>query len=300
VATLVKGTTVGQIYEGEKSFDVVVWGVPSIRSDPDALRRLAIALPQGGTAPLSEVADVRVAPALNEITREHASRKLDITANVAGRDLGSAARELETEVGRLSFASGYHPEFLGEYAAQRAARTQILGLALLALVGVLIILYSDFGTVRLTALLVLTLPFALVGGVFAVLLTSGILSLGALVGLVTVLGIAARNGIMLVSHYRHLQDEEGVPFGRDLVIQGARERVTPILMTALVTGLALLPLAFGERPGQEIEHPMAIVIIGGLLSSTALNLFLLPALYLRYARPARPLTVGSGNAIMNS
>ena len=283
VATLVKGTTVGQIYEGEKSFDVVVWGVPSIRSDPMALQRLAIALPQGGTAPLSELADVRIVPALNEITREHASRKLDITANVAGRDLGSAARELEAAVSKLTFATGYHPEYLGEYAAQKAARTQMLGLAALAVLGVLVILYSDFGSPRLTALLVLTLPFALVGGIFAVLLTGGILSLGALVGLVTVLGIAARNGIMLVSHYRHLQQEEGVPFGLDLVIQGARERLTPILMTALVTGLALVPLViFGEQPGQEIEHPMAIVIIGGLLSSTVLNLFFLPALYLRY------------------
>ncbi len=285
VATLVKGTTVGQVYEGEKAFDVVVWGEPPIRRDPDAIRRLPITLPTGGTAPLSELADVRITPALNEVTREHASRKLDITANVTGRDLGSAARELEAAVRRLGFPEGYHPEFLGEYEAQRAARRQMLGLAGLALVGILILLYSDFGTVRLTGLLVLTLPFALVGGIFTVLLAGGVLSLGALVGLVTVLGIAARNGIMLVSHYRHLEEQEGMPFGTELVLRGARERLTPILMTALVTGLALLPLAvLGERPGQEIEHPMAQVILGGLLTSTALNLFCLPVLYYRFSR----------------
>lgn len=288
VATLVKGTTVGQVYEGEKAFDVVVWGSPEIRSDPSAIQRLAIHLPAGGTVPLDQVAEVQVTPTLNEITREHASRKLDITANVSGRDLGSVARDMEAAVGQVSFPTGYHPEFLGEYAAQKAARTQIFALAGLALLGILIILYSDFGTIRTTALLTLTLPFALIGGVMAVLAGGGIMSLGALVGLVTVLGIAARNGIMLVSHYRHLEEQEGMPFGVELVLRGARERLTPILMTALVTALALLPLAlFGDKPGQEIEHPMAQVILGGLVSSTILNLFCMPALYLKFGkRPA--------------
>lgn len=289
VATLVKGTTVGQVYEGEMAFDVVVWGSPAIRSDPAAIQRLAIHLPGGGTVPLDQVATVQVTPALNEITREHASRKLDITANVSGRDLGSVAREMEAAVGQVSFPVGYHPEFLGEYAAQKAASRQIFALAGLALLGILIILYSDFGTIRTTALLMLTLPFALIGGVMAVLAGGGIMSLGALVGLVTVLGIAARNGIMLVSHYRHLEEQEGMEFGVDLVLRGARERLTPILMTALVTALALLPLAmFGEKPGQEIEHPMAQVILGGLVSSTILNLFCLPALYLRFGKRPAP------------
>jgi Cu/Ag efflux pump CusA len=277
---------VGQVYEDEKAFDVVVWGTPAIRRDPGAIRRLGISLPGGGTAPLSELADVYIVPALNEITREHSSPKLDITANVSGRDLGSVAREVEAAVRRLAFPVGYHPEFLGEYAAQRAARLQILGLAALALLGILVILYSDFASVRLSALLFLTLPFALVGGIIAALLNGAVLSLGALVGLVTVLGIAARNGIMLVSHYRHLEEAEGVPFGPALVLQGAQERLLPIIMTALVTALALVPLIiFGNRPGHEIEHPMAVVILGGLVSSTVLNLFLMPALYLRFAKP---------------
>ena len=138
---------------------------------------------------------------------------------------------------------------------------------------------------RLTALVFLTLPFALVGAIAAAFLTGGVLSLGSLVGLVTVIGIAARNGIMLVSHYRHMQLEEGIPFGRDLVMRGAEERLAPILMTALATGLALVPIALsGDKAGHEIEHPMAVVILGGLVTSTVLNLFLLPPLYLRFGR----------------
>jgi Cu/Ag efflux pump CusA len=287
VATLVRGRVVGQVYEGERAFDVVVWGEPAVRRDPGGIRSLDIALPGGGTAPLSELATVSIVPALNEITRENNSRKLDVTANVSGRDLGSVAREVEAEVHKLRFPVGYHPEFLGEYAARQAASRQILALSALALVGILLILYSDFDSARLAALLFLTLPFALVGGILAALVNGAVLSLGALVGLVTVLGIAARNGIMLVSHYRHLEEQENVPFGTDLVLQGARERLLPILMTALVTALALVPLiVFGNKPGHEIEHPMAVVILGGLVSSTVLNLFLMPALYLRYARKA--------------
>jgi Cu/Ag efflux pump CusA len=156
-----------------------------------------------------------------------------------------------------------------------------------------LILLTDFGTVRLATLVFLTLPFALVGSMLAVLLTGGVLSLGTLVGFITVLGIAARNGIMLVSHYRHLEREENVPFGRELVLRGSEERLAPIMMTALVTALALLPLVvWGDRPGHEIEHPMAIVILGGLTSSTILNLFLLPALYLRYGQGDKSLTTG--------
>jgi Cu/Ag efflux pump CusA len=195
----------------------------------------------------------------------------------------------------VKFDAGYHPEFLGEYAAQREASRRLLLLSLLAMAGIFLILHADFGTVRLATIVFASLPFALIGGVVAVWLTGGVLSLGSLVGFVTVLGIAARNGIMLVSHYRHLEQEEGMTFGRDLVMQGAEERLAPIAMTALVTALALLPLViWGDRPGHEIEHPMAIVILGGLVSSTLLNLFLMPALYLRYGRkigsdPVRPI-----------
>jgi CzcA family heavy metal efflux pump len=284
-ATLVKGTKVGEIYEDQKSFDVVVWGVPELRTDLGALRRLLIDLPQGGTVPLGDVADIEIGPAPNEIKRESASRRIDITCNVKGRDLGSVARDIEAKVKRLDFDRGYHPEFLGEYAAREESRKRLLALTALSLIGILLLLHVDFRSWRLTLLVFLTIPFALVGGVVGAKLDNNVLSLGSLVGFVTVLGIAARNGIMLVSHYRHLEEAEGESFGPALVKRGSEERLAPILMTALSTGLALVPLVVnGNLPGHEIEYPMAVVIIGGLITSTILNLFLLPPIYLAFGK----------------
>lgn len=276
---VVKGVKVGEIYDQQMAFDVAVWGAPDVRGDIGAIRDLLIDTPGGGHVPLKDVADVTIESTPNEIKREGASRRIDVTCNVRGRDLGSVAQEIENRVRNLPFERGYHPEFLGEYAARVESRNNLLMLSAFALVGVFLLLHMDFQSVRLAGLVFITLPFALIGGVGAALLSGGVLSLGSLVGFVTVLGIAARNGIMLVSHYRHLR-EEGMPFGLKLIIQGAEERLSPILMTALCAGLGLLPLVVaGSRPGHEIEHPMAIVILGGLITSTTLNLFLLPALY---------------------
>jgi Cu/Ag efflux pump CusA len=292
--TLIKGQKAGELYEAQQINDVVVWGAAHIRTDIESLRRLRISLPAGGDAPLGDVADIRIAPTPNVIQREAASRRIDVTCDVKGRDLGSVAREIESKVKAISFERGYHPEFLGEYAARQASQNRLLALSALALLGILLLLHADFRSPRLVALVVVSLPFALVGGVAAALLTGGVLSLGSLVGFVTVLGIAARNGIMLVSHYRHLEAEEGQPFGRDLVLRGSEERLAPILMTALATGLALLPIVVGgNKPGHEIEHPLAVVILGGLVTSTILNLFLMPALYLRFGK-SRHAVVGEG------
>ncbi|MBX3278799.1 MAG: efflux RND transporter permease subunit [Acidobacteria bacterium] len=283
--TLIKGQKVGELYEAQQINDVVIWSAPPTRTDIEALRRLRIALPTGGDAPLGDVADIQIAPAPNVIQREGASRRIDVTCDVKGRDLGSVAREVETRVKALSFDRGYHPEFLGEYAARQASQNRLLALSGLALLGILLLLHADFRSSRLVALVLFSLPFALVGGVAATLLTGGILSLGSLVGFVTVLGIAARNGIMLVSHYRHLEMEEGQFFGEEMVLRGSEERLAPILMTALATGLALLPIVMsGNKPGHEIEHPLAVVILGGLVTSTILNLFLMPALYVRFGK----------------
>ncbi len=274
--TLIKSQKVGELYQEQQIND----------------GRLRISLPAGGDAPLGDVADIRIAPAPNIIQREGASRRIDVTCDVKGRDLGSVAREIEGKVKALSFDRGYHPEFLGEYAARQASKNRLLALSAFALLGILLLLHADFRSPRLVALVAVSLPFALVGGVAAALITGGVLSLGSLVGFVTVLGIAARNGIMLVSHYRHLETEEGQPFGKDLVLRGSEERLAPILMTALATGLALLPIVVsGNKPGHEIEHPLAVVILGGLVTSTILNLFLMPAFYLRFGKSKKDVGV---------
>ena len=288
--TLVKGAKVGELYKGQKSYDVFIWGVERVRNDPTALNALPVETALGTQVPLGSVAEIAIVPAPNEIKREGASRRIDVTCNVAGRDLGSVAREIEAKVKTLSFDREYHPEFLGEYAAREESRRRLMALAAISLLGVLLVIHSDFRSARLTALVFITLPFALIGGVFGAVWGGGVLSLGSLVGFVTVLGIAARNGIMLVSHYRHLELEEDEPFGLNLVIRGSEERLAPILMTALATGLALVPLALaGNKPGHEIEHPMAVVILGGLVTSTVLNLFLMPALYLAFGHSRTPV-----------
>jgi CzcA family heavy metal efflux pump len=278
--TLVKGAKVGELYDAQKIIDVAVWGTPAVRGDVNALRSLVIDTPSGAHVRLADVADVMVVPTPNEIKREGGSRRIDVTCNAKGRDLGSVARDVEAAVRAMAFDRGFHPEFLGEYAAREAAQRRLLMLAGLSVVGIFLLLHADFGSLRLAAMVFLTLPFALIGGVAAAAATGGVLSLGSVVGFVTVLGIAARNGIMLVSHWRHLEREEGVAFGPGLVLRGAEERLAPILMTALCAGLALVPIVWaGNLPGHEIEHPMAVVILGGLATSTALNLLLLPALY---------------------
>jgi CzcA family heavy metal efflux pump len=287
-SALIKGTKVGEFYEEQKVFDIAVWGEPELRSDVGAVRALPIRTPSGGLVPLRDVADVVVAPMPNQIAREAASRYAEVTCNVRGRDLGRVARDIESKVKAVTFGRGYHPEFLGEYAAQKASKNRILMLSLVSLIGIFLILQADFGSARPALLILLGLPFALVGSVVGVWLTGGVLSLGSLVGFVTVLGVAARNGIMLISHYRHLEREEGMAYGPEFIIRGAQERLAPILMTALAAALALMPIVVGgNKPGQEIEHPMAIVIVGGLVSSTVLNLLVLPALYGKFGRPKK-------------
>jgi Cu/Ag efflux pump CusA len=285
---LLKGIKVGEVYDKQRKFDVVVWGVPETRASLIDIQELPIDTPAGTLIRLGDVADVTIVPASNEIRRENASRRLDITCNVKDRDLASVANEIEEKVKAIPFDREYHPEFLGEHTARKEASQRLYALAVLSLLGIVLLLYVDFQSWRATLLVALTIPFALIGGVVAVMLTGGILSLGSLVGFVTVLGIAARNGIMMVSHFRHLETDEGEPFGVGLVIRGAMERLAPILMTALATGLALLPLVIaGNKPGHEIEYPLAVVILGGLFTSTLLNLFLLPPLYAKFGTSAK-------------
>jgi CzcA family heavy metal efflux pump len=284
-AILIQGSKVGEVYLQQMSTDVVLWGSPHTRGNLHALRDMLISTANGTQVRLSELAEVRVMPAENEIKRENGFRRIDVTMNIAGSDLGRVAREVEKRIDQMQFDRGYYPELLGEYAALQQSQRELITLGGLCLLGILLLVWLEFRSLRLTALIALSLPFALVGGVAAVLLSGGVLSLGALVGFVTVLGISARNGIMLISHYQHLEHQEGEPFGPRLILRGAEERLVPILMTASCAALALLPLVVrGDAPGHEIEHPMALVILGGLVSSTALNLLLMPTIYARFAR----------------
>src|ERR687890_515894 len=290
-AVLVASEEVGDIFKGGKAYDVHVWSTPETRHNVSSLRELPIDTPGGEQITLEQVADVRLAPTPNAIERTQQSRRIDVGANVEGRDLGSAVSAVEEQLAGVELPREYHMEVLGESSELAAAQKSLLIYGGAVALAILFLLQASFGSLRLALLLFLTLPMSLVGGVLAVWMGGGILSLGSLIGFLTVFGIAARNGILMISHFQHLESEEGVPFGPELVLRGAKERLAPILMTAGATGLALVPLAVaGSVAGHEIEHPMAIVILGGLVTSTLLNLFVLPSLYLRFGKSKRALS----------
>jgi Cu/Ag efflux pump CusA len=284
-ATLVAGEEVGDIFRDGKAYDVNVWSTPASRGSVTDIRRLLLDTPGGGHVRLGDVASVAVEPTPNAIEREGDSRRIDIEASVEGRDLGSVVHDVEEAVQGVAFPLGFHAELLGEYAERQTAQGRLLLLALVALAAVFLLLRVAVHTWRLAWLAFLDLPIALAGGVLATYLFGADVSLGSLVGFFTVLGIAARTGIMMINHFQHLERSEGEVFGPSLVLRGARERLSPIMMTALATGLAVIPLVIaGNLPGHEIEHPMAIVIVGGLVTSTFRNLFIVPALYLPWGR----------------
>jgi CzcA family heavy metal efflux pump len=287
-ATLVASEEVGDMFQGGRAYDVHVWSRPRTRNSLTAIRRLPIDTPEHGQVPLARLADVRIRPTPNLIQRENASRRIDVGADLPeGRDLGAVTRDIGARLRGLQLPLGYRAELLGEAAERQAAQKRLLSYAGGAALVIFLLLQAAFGSWRLASLLFFTLPVALVGGLLAAYAGVGEISLGALIGFYTVMGIAARNGIMMITHFQHLERHEGEAFGPGLVVRGALERLSPILMTALATGLALLPLALsGDKPGQEIEHPMAVVILGGLVTSTLLNLFLVPVLYLKLGRGA--------------
>ena len=265
------------------------------------IRELPIDTPRGGTCGWAMSPTCAIAPTPNVIEREDVSRRIDVGANVEGRDLGSVVGRRRARARRTSSSrAGYHAELLGEYAERQAAQSRLLLFAVAAAIGDL---PAAAGGLRELAAgdccpsSRCRWPWS--AACWRRYLSGGTLSLGSLVGFLTVFGIAARNGILLINHYQHLERDEGEPFGPELVLRGARERLSPILMTALATGLALVPLVVaGNIPGHEIEHPMAVVILGGLVTSTLLNLFLVPSLYLRFGRgryltPQRELVKGA-------
>ncbi|MDQ1536376.1 MAG: hypothetical protein QOE58_769, partial [Actinomycetota bacterium] len=295
-ATLVAGEEVGDIFRGGKAYDTVVWSIPKTRSSVTSISSLPIDTPSGRRVRIGDVARVRLTPIPNVIERQGDSRRIDVAADVEGRDLGSVVADLKTKLAGVSYPRGFHAELLGEYKERQSAQSRLYAAGLIAAVVIMLLLQAAFGSWRLATFVFLTLPMALVGGTLATWLGDGVISLGSLVGFFTVFGIAARNTILLINHCQHLERYEGEVFGPELVIRGARERLSPILMTSLATGLALVPLiVLGVRPGQEIEYPLAIVIVGGLVTSTLLTLFVVPSLYLRLAR-RRPGSPAAGSA----
>ena len=284
-AAYILSTEIGDYYTRGKALDVAVWSTPRVRNSVTSLRELLLDTGTGQHVLLSEVADVRLVSTPNEIERQDGSRRIDVLANVSGRDLGSAVADVEDRLAEVDFPLEYRTELLGEFEERQAAQGRLAIYGAAAAAAVFVLLLSSFGTMRLALLSFLTLPSALVGGLIAAYIGGGVISLGSLVGFLTIFGIAARNGIMLINHYQHLEKYEGEAFGPQLVPRGAKERIVPILMTAMSTGLALVPLVIaGSIAGHEVEHPMAIVIIGGLVTSTLLNLFVVPSLYLQYAK----------------
>lgn len=284
VATLLSGLRVGSLYEEQKIFEVVVWGVPEIRNSLNDIGDLLIDTPSGEYVRLGDVAEVRVVPTPIIVRRDSVSRFMDITVSVSGRSLTAVAADIKSRLAEIEVPFEYHAELLGGYAEQQAAQQQMLILAVAAVIGFMVLLQASFKSWSLSFASLLTLPMALAGGVLAtVVLGGGILSIGSLFGFLTVLGIAIRNGIVMTNHFDRLERIEGATFGPELVLRGASERLAPILMTILTTGLAMLPIVFlGDIPGLEIIRPMAIVVLGGLVTTTLLDLFVLPALYLRY------------------
>lgn len=281
--TMLTGTKVGEIYSHQKIFNIVVRGDERYRTSIDALEEINVTLPGGGVAPLGNVADIYVAPTPNQITREAGSRNIDVSLDASGRSLSAVSADVNAALAELTFEPGYYPVVAGEFVELQAASNRLYLGGLFSIIAIFLILHAHFGSFRITLVSLISLPAALIGGAIAVGLGGAVISLGSLVGFVTALGISARNGIMMISHFRHLETEESVPLSRDLVIRGAIERLRPVTMTTLTTSLALMPIILsGVRPGYEIEHPMAIVIVGGLLTSSLINLFVVPAAYNRW------------------
>ena len=288
-AWLMAGQEAGDLYVGGKAYDVQIWTSPESRRSVTDLQNLLIDTPGGGHVRLNQVADITIESVPNVVHHEDLFRNLDIEAGLDGtRDLGSVSREIERRLAEVDWPLEFRAEMLGEYQERQAAQQRLLIFAVGAAIVIFLLLQVSFRSWRLATLSFLTLPIALVGGLLAAYFGGRVISLGSLVGFLTVFGIVARNGIMLMSHCQHLEQEEGEPFGPELVLRAAKERLVPIMMTVLTTGLALIPLLVtGSIPGQEIEHPMALVILGGLVTATLLNLFVVPSLYLRFAKRPR-------------
>ena len=279
------GKVVSQVYEKGKSFDLTVKVKDEERDEMEKIRNLMIDTADGRKIPLDYVAEVVSAMGPNSISRENVKRKIVISANVADRDLRSVVNDIQQQIdASIQLPEGYHIEYGGQFESEQAASRTLALTSFISIVIIFLLLYNEFRSVKESGVILLNLPLALIGGVFALVLTTGEISIPAIIGFISLFGIATRNGMLLISHYNHLQQEEGLSVYNS-VIQGSLDRLNPILMTALSSALALIPLALGgDLPGNEIQSPMAKVILGGLLTSTFLNGFIVPIVYIMMHR----------------
>ena len=285
------GEAVSQVYEKGRAFDLTVRVKDNLRDEMEKIRNLMIDTGDGQKIPLNYVAEIRSAMGPNTISRENVKRKIVISANVADRDLRSVVNDIQAQVdAQIKLPEGYHIEYGGQFESEQAASRTLALTSFMSIVVIFLLLYHEFRSVKESAIILINLPLALIGGVFALLITTGEVSIPAIIGFISLFGIATRNGMLLISHYNHLQQEEGYGV-YDSVIRGSLDRLNPILMTALSSALALIPLALsGDLPGNEIQSPMAKVILGGLLTSTFLNGFIIPIVYLMMHHNQQPKT----------
>jgi CzcA family heavy metal efflux pump len=283
-ATVFAGLTVGYLYEQQKIFDVLVWSPPEARRSIDDIRNHPVERSDRTRVRLGDVADVRIEPVPTVLKHDGLNAYVDVVANVSGRDIASVTKAVEDKLESVTFPLEFYPVILGEYEEQDDVTDRALGLGIAALLGIFLLLQACLGSWRVASIVFLAIPASAAGGIVALLITGNDMTLGAIAGFFAVLGIASRNGMMLVGHYQNMEANENVSFGADLVLQGAGDRMSAILGSSLAIIAALLPIvALGSLPGLEIVQPTAIVIIGGVIASTLMTLLIIPALYLKWA-----------------
>ncbi len=282
------GKVVGQILDGQKTFDILLRTTDAERSNIENIRNTMIDTPEGNLIPLQQIASIESTTAINSVWHENTQRRIVISCNVQGRDLGTTVKEIqETLAKEVALPEGYFLEFGGQFESQQSASKLILILSVFSIAGIFLVLYSHFKSSRMVLQIMLNVPLALIGSVIAVMLTGGVFSIATLVGFITLTGIASRNGIMMISHYIHLVEHEGEKFGKEMIIRGSLERLVPVLMTALTAALALVPLTLDpQASGKEILYPVATVILGGLVSSTLLDMIVTPVVFYRFGEKA--------------
>jgi CzcA family heavy metal efflux pump len=275
------GKVTGQIIDGNKTFDILLRTTDEERTNIEAISNTLIDAPNGTLIPLQQIASIENTATINTITHENTQRKITISCNVQGRDLGTTVQEIQNTITqKVKLPQGYFVQYGGQFESQKSASKLILFLSIFSVIGIFLVLYSHFKSTQITLQIMLNIPLALIGSVIAVLLTGGTFSVATMVGFITLTGIASRNGIMMISHYIHLMEHEGETFSKQMIIRGSLERLVPVLMTALVAALALIPLTLdAQASGKEILYPVATVILGGLISSTLLDMIVTPVVF---------------------